>query len=54
MREEKVQQFAYSFQAASDCNGFILGTIVTRVNTRDNVMLEPLVEQVIEKIEKHL
>ncbi len=44
--------FPYSFHAAADRNGFVLGTIVTPGNTHDSQILEPLVEQVIEKVGK--
>ena len=36
--------------SAADRNGFVLGTIVTPRNTHDSHMLEPLVEQAIEKV----
>ncbi len=49
MKDEPTKQFAYSFHAAADRNGFVLGTIVTPGNTHDSHILEPLVEQVIEK-----
>lgn len=52
VKDERTKQFAYSFLAASDRNGFVLGTIVTPGNTHDSVILEPLVEQVIEKVGK--
>ncbi|MDQ7863555.1 transposase [Peribacillus frigoritolerans] len=50
MNEQK--QFAYSFHAAADRNGFVLGTIVTLGNKHDSQILEPRVEQVIEKVGK--
>ncbi|AMM91634.1 transposase [Peribacillus simplex] len=52
VKDERTKQFAYSFHAAVDRNGFILGTIVTPGNIHDSQILEPLVEQVIEKIGK--
>ncbi|AMM91903.1 transposase [Peribacillus simplex] len=52
VKDERTKQFAYSFHAAEDRNGFILGTIVTPGNIHDSQILEPLVEQVIEKIGK--
>lgn len=52
VKDERTKQFAYSFHAASDRNGFILGTIVTPGNVHDSHILEPLVEIVIEKIGK--
>ena len=52
MKDERTKQFAYSFHAAADRNGFVLGTIVTPGNIHDSQILEPLVEQVIEKVGK--
>ncbi|PLT35956.1 IS1182 family transposase [Bacillus sp. V5-8f] len=52
VKDERTKQFAYSFHAASDRNGFVLGTMVTPGNTHDSHMLEPLVEQVIEVVGK--
>ncbi|MCP1155655.1 IS1182 family transposase [Peribacillus frigoritolerans] len=52
VKDERTKQFAYSFHAAADRNGFVLGTIVTPGNTHDSQILEPLVEQVIEKVGK--
>ncbi|MCK1981964.1 MULTISPECIES: IS1182 family transposase [Peribacillus] len=52
VKDERTKQFAYSFHAAADRNGFVLGTIVTPGNTHDSHILEPLVEQVIEKVGK--
>ncbi|QOK25575.1 IS1182 family transposase [Cytobacillus pseudoceanisediminis] len=52
VKDERTKQFAYSFHAAADRNGFVLGAIVTPGNTHDSHILEPLVEQVIEKVSK--
>ncbi|NRD80431.1 IS1182 family transposase [Bacillus sp. BRMEA1] len=52
VKDERTKQFAYSFHAAADRNGFVLGTIVTPGNVHDSTMLEPLVEKVIEKCGK--
>ena len=52
VKDERTKQFAYSFHAAADRNGFVLGTIVTPGNIHDSQMLKPLVEQVIEKVGK--
>ncbi|MDM5225015.1 IS1182 family transposase [Cytobacillus sp. NJ13] len=52
VKDERTKQFAYSFHTAADRNGFVLGTIVTPGNTHDSHILEPLVEQVIEKVSK--
>ncbi|URT72774.1 IS1182 family transposase [Cytobacillus firmus] len=52
VKDERTKQFAYSFHAAADRNGFVLGTIVTPGNTHDSHILEPLVEQVIDKVSK--
>jgi transposase len=48
VKDERTKQFAYSFHAAADKNGFVLGTIVTPGNVHDSTMLEPLLEKVIE------
>lgn len=52
VKDERTKQFAYSFHAAADRNGFVLGTIVTPGNTHDSHIFEPLVGQVIEKVSK--
>ena len=52
VKDERTKQFAYSFHAASDQKGFVLGTIVTPGNTHDSLILQPLVEQVMEKVGK--
>ncbi|MGC8230901.1 IS1182 family transposase [Pseudobacillus badius] len=52
VKDERTKQFAYSFHAAADRKGFILGAIVTPGNTHDSQILEPLVEKVIKKIGK--
>src|SRR5690606_35236262 len=52
VKDERTKQFAYSFHAAAERNGFVLGTTVTPGNTHDSHILEPLVEQVIEKVSK--
>ncbi len=52
VKDERTKQFAYSFHAASDRNGFVLGSIVTPGNVHDSQMLEPLVKEVIEKVGK--
>lgn len=52
VKDERTKQFAYSFHAAADRNGFVLGAIVTPGNTHDSHILEPLVEQIIEKVSK--
>ena len=52
VKDERTKQLAYSFHAAADRNGFVLGTIVTPGNTHDSHILEPLVEQVIDKVSK--
>jgi hypothetical protein len=44
VKDERTKQFAYSFHAAADRNGFVLGTIVTPGNIHDSQILEPLVE----------
>ncbi|OZI10265.1 IS5/IS1182 family transposase [Bacillaceae bacterium SAS-127] len=52
VKDERTKQFAYSFHAATDRKGFVLGTMVTPGNTHDSQMLEPLVEKVIGKVGK--
>lgn len=52
VKDERTKQFAYSFHAAADRNGFVLGAIVTPGNVHDSVVFEPLLEKVIEKHEK--
>lgn len=52
VKDERTKQFAYSFHAASDRKGFVLGNMVTPGNTHDSVILEPLVEQVIDIVGK--
>lgn len=54
VKDERTKQFAYSFHAAADRYGFILGSIVTPGNVHDSHMLQPLVEKVIEKVKKPL
>jgi transposase len=48
VKDERTKQFAYSFHAASDRNGFVLGTIVTPGNVHDSLIFEPLLKKVIE------
>ncbi|KQL51372.1 transposase [Heyndrickxia shackletonii] len=52
VKDERTKQFAYSFHAASDRKGFVLGNMVTPGNTHDSVILEPLVEQVMDIVGK--
>ena len=52
VKDERTKQFAYSFHAATDEKGFVLGTIVTPGNVHDSHMLQPLVEKVMEKVKK--
>jgi transposase len=52
VKDERTKQFAYSFHTATDEKGFVLGTIVTPGNVHDSHMLQPLVEKVIEKVQK--
>ncbi|WP_346235867.1 IS1182 family transposase [Lysinibacillus telephonicus] len=54
VKDERTKQFAYSFHAAADRYGFILGSIVTPGNVHDSHMLQPLVEKVMEKVKKPL
>ncbi|RJS59936.1 IS1182 family transposase [Bacillus sp. PK3_68] len=52
VKDERTKQFAYSFHAAADRKGFVIGTMVTPSNTHDSQILEPLMEKVIEKVGK--
>lgn len=52
VKDERTKQFAYSFHAASDKNGFVIGTSVTPGNVHDSHMLVPLVQQVCQKVGK--
>ena len=52
VKDERTKQFAYSFHAAADRHGFVLGTTVTPGNIHDSHMLEPLVEKVIKEVGK--
>lgn len=54
VKDERTKQFAYSFHAATDEKGFVLGTIVTPGNVHDSHVLQPLVEKIIEKVKKPL
>ncbi|RUL55632.1 IS1182 family transposase, partial [Lysinibacillus antri] len=54
VKDERTKQFAYSFHAAADRYGFILGTLVTPGNVHDSHMLQPLVEKIMEKVKKPL
>jgi transposase len=52
VKDERTKQFAYSLHTATNEKGFVLGMIVTPGNVHDSHMLQPLVEKVIEKIQK--
>jgi transposase len=52
VKTEKEQTFAYSFHAASDCNGFILGAIVTPANVHDSQVCIRVVEQTVDRLGK--
>ncbi|HLO13016.1 MAG TPA: IS1182 family transposase, partial [Pseudoneobacillus sp.] len=52
VKDERTKQFSYSFHTATDEKGFVLGTIVTPGNVHDSHMFQPLVEKVIEKVQK--
>ncbi|MFK5710846.1 transposase, partial [Lysinibacillus boronitolerans] len=54
VKDERTKQFAYSFHAATDEKGFVLGAIVTPGNVHDSHVLQPLVEKVIENVQKPL
>ena len=42
VKDERTKQFAYSFHAASDRKGFVLGTIVTPGNIHDSQNLRTI------------
>ncbi|WP_141705394.1 transposase, partial [Vulcanibacillus modesticaldus] len=52
VKDEREKLFAYSFHTACDLNGFVLGTLVTGANVHDSKVLDKIVNQVIEKVEK--
>lgn len=52
VKDERTKQFAYSFHTVADRKGFVLGTAVTPGNIHDSNMLEPLIEQVIDRVGK--
>ncbi|WP_445724484.1 IS1182 family transposase [Fredinandcohnia sp. FSL W7-1320] len=52
VKDERTKQFAYSFHAATDRRGFVLGSIVTPGNTHDSHILQPLVESIMDKVKK--
>ena len=52
VKDERTKQFAYSFHAASDERGFILGATVTPGNIHDSHPFEPLVDKLIQKVKK--
>ena len=52
VKDERTKQFAYSFHAATDEKGFVLGAIVTPGNVHDSHLLQPLVEKVIAYVGK--
>jgi len=52
VKDERTKQFAYSFHAATEEKGFVLGTIVTPGNIHDSHLLQPLIEKIIEKVKK--
>uniref|UniRef100_UPI001CF94336 IS1182 family transposase n=1 Tax=Metabacillus niabensis TaxID=324854 RepID=UPI001CF94336 len=52
VKDERTKQFAYSFHAAAERKGFVLGVEVTPGNIHDSQMLNPLVEDVVEIVGK--
>jgi transposase len=52
VKDERTKQFAYSFHAAADRNGFVLGAIATPGNVHDSTMLEPLLKKVMKNVGK--
>ena len=49
-KSEKEKCFAYSYHAACDPNGFILGLTVTGANVHDSTMLEEILNQVTHRV----
>ena len=47
VKDERTKQFAYSFHAASDERGFIVGAMVTPGNVHDSAVFESLLSQVM-------
>jgi len=54
VKDERTKQFAYSFHAATDEKGFVLSAIVTPGNVHNSHVLQPLVEKVIQNVQKPL
>ncbi len=54
VKDERTNQFAYTFHAAADRFSFVLATIVTPGKVYDSFMLQPLVEKFMEKVKKLL
>lgn len=52
VKDERTKQFAYSFHAATDKRGFVLGSIVTPGNVHDSHVLQPLVEKIMDHVQK--
>lgn len=52
VKDERTKQFAYSFHAAADKHGFVLGTIVTPGNIHDSTIFEPLLKKVMKNAGK--
>lgn len=52
VKDERTKQFAYSFHAAADRNGFVIGSCVTPGNVHDSQVLEPLVAELIQYVGK--
>lgn len=51
-KSEREHMFAYSFHTACDKNGFVLGSLVTLGNVHDSQVLEPLFNQIKNKVSK--
>ncbi|MGM8216845.1 IS1182 family transposase [Bacillaceae bacterium W0354] len=51
-KSEREHMFAYSFHTACDKNGFVLGSLVTPGNVHDSQVLEPLFNQIKNKVSK--
>lgn len=52
VKDERTKQFAYSFHAATDENGFVLANLVTPGNVHDSIPFQTIIDRVIEKVKR--
>ena len=52
VKDERTKQFAYSFHAATDENGFVLANLVTPGNVHDSIPFQTIIDKVIEKVKR--